>query len=368
MLTSEQNETCSAQDGAAAWPMGARLEAYVARKLLRLPHPWLVRLSRVPPIERDGETLNAEMQFMLRARAMAGDSLSLWTGDVEQSRQAMRIGSALYGTVPGLPVVTQDVQLELDTPLAARVYRREDARATDGVLVFYHGGGFALGGLDTHDGTCRLLCSESGMTVVAVDYRLAPEHPFPAAVEDACAAYRFVRLFGEQLGLTPGLVAVGGDSAGGNLAAVVAQWARQQLDCPPPDSQLLIYPVLDSSSASESRALFADGFFIGTADIDAFSGLYLAHAEHLVHDPRVSPQHAVDVSGLCPTVLVTAGFDPLRDEGEAYAQRLRDAGNRVVSVRERGLLHGFINMIGVSPSAFAATRRIAWLLRDHCQN
>jgi acetyl esterase len=194
-----------------------------------------------------------------------------------------------------------------------------------------------------------------------VDYRLAPEYPFPAAVEDALAAFRFANAETERLGVDPARIAVGGDSAGGNLAAVVAQLAADG-DGPAPAFQLLIYPVTDVSEKRDSYRLFRDGYGLTEAEMDWYRDHYLPD-EAAALDPRASPLLAPDLAGLPPAYMATAGFDPLRDEGEEYAARLRAAGVPVVLTRHPGLIHAFVNAVNVSPLAREAVLEAVGALR-----
>jgi acetyl esterase len=242
-------------------------------------------------------------------------------------------------------------------PLRARHYAPVGTGSAEPLLVFFHGGGFVLGDLDTHDAPCRLLCRHAPMHVLAVDYRLAPEHPFPAAIEDAVAAFHWAALHAEQLGADAARVCVGGDSAGGNLTAVLAQQVRRT-GGPTPAAQLLVYPNLDSSLGSRSAELFASGFVLDTKDRRWFTRHYVPDGVDRA-DPRLSPLRVADVSGLCPAYIVTAGFDPLRDEAEAYASKLVEAGVHAILRRHEGFVHGFLNMVGVSPASRAIAIEIA---------
>jgi len=225
-------------------------------------------------------------------------------------------------------------------------------------LVFLHGGGFALGDLDTHEYPCRVLCRDANVHVLSVAYRLAPEHPYPAAVEDTLAALRYGQAHAAELGADPARVALGGDSAGGKLTVIVAQQTRADH---PPVAQLLIYPTVDLGMHWPSRAHFARGYYLTLEDIDWFELQYSGKADP--DDPGHSPLRAADLANLPPALLVTCGFDPLRDEGEAYAEALKKAGNQVTTWREPGLLHGFLHMAQVSPTASRALSRIAIELR-----
>jgi acetyl esterase len=231
------------------------------------------------------------------------------------------------------------------------------------LLVFFHGGGFVFGDLDTHDGVCRLLCRHAGAHLLAVDYRLAPEHPFPAAVEDARGALSWAWAHAHELGADPARLGVAGDSAGGNLAAVVSQLAARD-GGPAPVLQLLIYPATDSTRRRRSRELFGEGLFLTDANMSWFEASYLGSVgDPNGHDPRASPLLASDLSGLAPALVVTAGLDPLRDEGEDYANALRAAGTPVALRRFPGFIHGFISAAGISRACRDAVIEVAGATR-----
>jgi len=199
--------------------------------------------------------------------------------------------------------------------------------------------------------------------VLSVGYRLAPEHPAPAALDDAYAAYRWALEHGTELGTRPGVVAVGGDSAGGNLATVISRWGRD--DAVPPVLQLLLYPVTDIRGGTRSRALFADGFILSAHDMGWCSEQYLGKSAIDAADPRVSPLLAEDLAGLPPAIVITAGFDPLRDEGEAYAARMAEAGVTVDCRRMSSLIHTFINFAPLGGGSAVAMTEITSALRAH---
>ena len=246
--------------------------------------------------------------------------------------------------------------------IPARHYRPADDEVGP-LLVFFHGGGYVIGDLDTADNACRMICRGAGVHVLSVDYRLAPEHPAPAAVEDCYAAYRWALEHGDELGTRAGVVAVGGDSAGGALAAVVSRLGRD--DGLRPVLQLLIYPWADQRGGTRSRALFAHGFLLTQRDHDWFRGHYLANSELEITDPRVSPLLATDLSGLPRALVITAGFDPLRDEGEAYAVAMRNAGVVVDLRRMSTLVHGFGNLWTLGGDSAFAMGEIVSALRAH---
>jgi acetyl esterase len=235
------------------------------------------------------------------------------------------------------------------------------------VLVYLHGGGWTIGSVDTHDNTCRSLANGSGAVVVSVEYRLAPEHPFPAALGDCEAAIRWVAENGAELGVDPGRLAIGGDSAGGNLAAVLAQRFRD--GGPPIRFQLLIYPAVDMTLAHASIDENAEGYFLTKAAMIWFGNHYLgavaASGEVDPTDPRVSPLLAPPdaLAGLPPALVITAEYDPLRDEGEAYAAALRAAGVEAAATRYDGVIHGFFQLPDVVPEGKAAIDEACAALR-----
>ena len=244
-------------------------------------------------------------------------------------------------------------------PIPLRVYRPAGVPASTplAVLVFFHGGGWVIGDLETHDVLCRQLTAGSGVSVVSVDYCLAPEHKFPAAVDDAWAATRWVVAHAGELAVDASRLAVGGDSAGGNLAAVVALLARGK-GAPAIAVQVLIYPVADLVGETRSYRDFAEGYLLTREGMRWFIAHYLT-AEAEAVDWRASPLRAQSLAGLPPALIVTAGFDPLRDEGEAYAERLREAGVRVDSVCYGGMIHGFVPMGRLLDTAGRAISLIA---------
>jgi acetyl esterase len=225
--------------------------------------------------------------------------------------------------------------------IPVRIYRPA-GDAPKPVIVYYHGGGWVIGGLDTHDGTCRLLATSVDAVVVSVDYRLAPEHVFPAAVDDAFTALQWVHAHAAELGGDPGRLAVAGDSAGGNLSAVVAQLARDA-GGPPLCFQLLVYPATDYGCDRPSMTENAAGYFLTVDAMNWFFGHYLRGPED-GDDPRVSPLRSDDLAGLPPAFVITAEFDPLRDQGIAYAEAMRAAGVTVNARNYEGMFHGFFGM------------------------
>ena len=229
-------------------------------------------------------------------------------------------------------------------------------------LVYFHGGGWVVCDLDTHDVVCRAIARQAEAVVVAVDYRLAPENKFPSAVDDAYAAVVWVANNTVRLGVDPHRIAVGGDSAGGNLSAVMSLKCRDQ-GGPPLALQVLVYPVTDLSSFdTPSYREFAEGYYLSRAEMEWFRGHYLARAED-AQSPDASPLLAGDLRGLPPALVITAECDPLRDEGEAYARRLTEAGVEVASTRYNGMIHPFFSLFGVLSAGRFAIQQVAAAVR-----
>ena len=247
------------------------------------------------------------------------------------------------------------ISLRVYTPVAA-------GGAALPAIVYFHGGGFVLGDLDCYDGLCRALANESGCRVISVDYRLAPEHPFPAGIEDCFAATKWVEENAPDLGVDPNRLAIAGDSAGGNLAAVTCLLAKENKTKPSIAFQLLIYPVTKLERGHSMRP-YGSGYLLDNRTIEWFRKHYLPEGTNL-DDPRLSPLDAKDVSGLPPAYIVTAGFDPLRDEGVAYAEKLKQAGVKVSQVDYPTMIHGFFSMQGLIPFSTGAIAAAAHAVRD----
>jgi len=245
-------------------------------------------------------------------------------------------------------------------PLAIRLYRDESGGNLP-ITVFFHGGGFVIGNLDSHDNICRCLARRAGSLVVSVDYRLAPETRFPGAVKDACAALAWVHRNAREIGGDASRIAVAGDSAGGNLAAVAAQHWRDH--GPALRHQLLLYPVTDWRADTESYRNYAKGYFLTWDMMNWFTKQYLPDML-AADDLRASPLRSRDLSGLASATVITAVYDPLRDEGEAYAKAMRAAGVAVELHRWPGQIHGFASMLGVLDNADQALSTAAQALRE----
>jgi acetyl esterase len=308
------------------------------------------------PVVREGRTLHPELAVLMRISEIMGWQEPKSPAHLRalHNKNARVVGGPLDSTE------ARDLTVDGATgPLRARHYPAEPG---DPLLVFLHGGGFVFGDLDTHDAPCRVLRRHAGVHVLSVEYRLAPEHRFPAAVEDARAALRWAHANAARLGADPARVGIGGDSAGANLSAVVSQLAARD-GGPAPACQILVYPAVDRRKAWPSLEAFGEGFYLTRAAIDWYFRQYAGEPERHAADPRLHPLAGDDLRGLPPALVVTAGFDPLRDEGHAYAKALREGGNHVVVRCFDDLVHGFFNMVGVSRACHAAVVEIAGATR-----
>jgi acetyl esterase len=277
-----------------------------------------------------------------------------------EARESMRSRTAALGPVEDVarvedhrvPVSGGAIDVRCYTPAGAGPFP---------ALVFFHGGGWVIGDVYTHDGICRSLANASGCAVASVDYRLAPEHKYPTAVEDAFAATRWIAREAARLGIDARRLAVGGDSAGGNLAAAVALLAKER-GGPELALQVLVYPVTHHAFDTESYRQHADGYLLTRTAMRWFWDHYLARPEQ-GREPYASPLLAPALEGLPPALVITAEYDPLCDEGEAYAGRLREAGVPVTLTRYPGMIHGFFRMVNLVDKARAARDEVAGALR-----
>lgn len=328
--------------------------------MARIPDPLKRLLLARRSVTVDGNILDTSLQLMLAAQHMTKVAGLVASPDVAVARAQLTRAAKAFRS----PVVVATRDFTIAGPAAevpVRHYRAEDGAP---LLVFYHGGGFVIGNLETHDALCRRISRDAGVHVLSVAYRLAPEHKAPAAVDDADAAYRWALAHAAELGADPGRIAVGGDSAGGNLAAVVTQSARAE-GVRLPVLQVLLYPVTDLGGTTVSKTLFADGYFLRKADMDWFHHHYVDGATVDASDPRVSPLLAADLSGLSPALVATGGFDPLRDEGRAYARALADAGVAVDRREYGSLVHAFANFFPLGGGSEAAIADLTSALRAH---
>jgi acetyl esterase len=306
--------------------------------------------SRAAPV--DGRTLDPEIAAILRLAELMNRS-DLIAADLATARRHL-LTDVITANLPPPVVYSEDRTIPSPAgTLGARLHVPPGLVSPSAGIIYFHGGGWVTGSVETHDVFCRRLAHESRCRVLSVDYRLAPEHPFPAAADDAVAAARFVLAHAEDFGMNLTRIAVAGDSAGGNLSAGIALETRQ--DERRPRLQVLIYPALDLSCSTKSYATFAEGYLLTRRVVDWYLRLYVKSAD--VKDPRISPQFSAQVSDV-PALVYTAGFDVLRDEAQIYANRLQAAGTRVTYREFPGLIHGFALMTVVR-SALAATHTIA---------
>ncbi|MCA9530799.1 MAG: alpha/beta hydrolase [Myxococcales bacterium] len=328
-----------------------RTQARALRPFLRLPRVVAAAVSRAAPVVVDGQRLSDATRLALGLQKITPGAPEAMRAPVDRARRDYRrLIEIMEEPAPQLPKVEDRLIPGVGGPISVRVYWPTLAEPSLPITVYYHGGGYVLGDLETHDALCRRVCRRAGCIVVAVDYRLAPENPFPAAVDDALAAFLWVVQRAERLGGDPRRVAVAGDSAGAALATVVCHLARDR-ELPRPHVQALFYPCVDSLAETRSRELFATGYGLDAEAIAWSLGQYLRPAE--ADDPRASPLRWPRHDDLPPLILRTAGFDPLRDEAEAYAEVLAAAGVHVDLHRHTSLTHGFVQM-SFDPVARAA--------------
>jgi len=335
------------------------LRRFQLRLMLSLPAPILRALSGGGTAHVGGRTMDPRLQFLASQAAGAPALSTLPLADARAGAAGM---TALLSGQPEPGVRIEALSVPgAEGEIAARAYRAETQDPASPVMVFAHFGGGVIGGLDTCEVFCSILAKEARCPVLSVDYRLAPEHRFPAGLDDVLAAYRWARENGPQFGAPAGLAAVGGDSMGGNFAAVVCQELKR-LGEVQPALQLLIYPALDVAGEGPAMTTYAQAWPLSRATMEWFMGQYMG-PEDSPGDLRLSPVRARDLRGLAPAVIATAGFDPLLDQGESYARALADAGVVTRYRRFDSLAHAFTAMTLVQP-ADAACREIATLVRE----
>ena len=303
--------------------------------------------------------------------AQAQGTPQLHQVSAQQAREMLLRSKETFGTpgpdiaevrdieIPSYPppgVVGEEVSTKI---IPARFYR--DHADKGPIIIYYHGGGWVIGDLESHDGLCRHLAKESGLALLAVDYRLAPEHPFPAAVDDAYTALEWVAAQGEILGVDISRIALAGDSAGGNLSAVVAQLAKER-GGPAIKMQALLYPATDMRGESESHRMFTN-HLLTPDSYQWFLKHYLLNPMDR-DDPRASPLRSPNLEGLPTAFVLTAGFDPLRDEGKAYADKLKVAGVKVIYRCFEGQIHGFLTLDKMITEAKRAVCELSAALKE----
>jgi acetyl esterase len=330
-------------------PPAIRGQEAMVGLLGRLPDGLRARLAG-PEVVVDGVRLAVDARLLIRSQGrkrsvlVVDDSPELSRAALERNAPILRAGRR-----PSAAVTASELSLRgAAGPLPATLYEPATRRVGSGALLFFHGGGWVIGSRRGYDHVTRFLAERAGCPVLSVDYRLAPENPFPAAVDDALAAFDDMVARAADLGLDAGRIVVGGDSAGATLAAVTARRAAARRDGPVPAGQWLLYPATDLAARHPSRDRFGEGFLLTDGDIAWFQNHYLPPEVDRT-DPLVSVLYGGVDPGTPPAHVVTAGFDPLRDEGERYAEKLRAAGVAVTAVREPDLPHGFLPFVHLGP-------------------
>jgi acetyl esterase/lipase len=332
----------------------------ILKLILSLPSPILRAMSGGGVVYKGGRTLDPRFQFFAHAAKKLPPMSSLTPAEaVAGSARGL---AAVQGPLePG--VRTESLSVEgPNGPIPCRAYRPEAQDVHAPLIVYAHMGGGVIGDLDTCHAFCSILARIVRTAVISVDYRLAPDHKFPAGLEDVLAAYRWARDNTARFGASAAPPAIGGDSMGGNFSAIVAQEMKRKGE-PQPSAQILIYPAVDVASETPSMTTFGDAYPLTRETMEWFMGHYMG-ADADPADPRLSPDRTEDLSGLAPAVIATAGFDPLTDQGEAYAKRLQAAGVPVRYRRYDSLAHAFTAFTGAIPAADAACREIASLVRE----
>ena len=338
----------------------ASTQRFIAKRLLSLPAPILRLMSGGGVVYQGGRTLDPRIQFLA---AQAKNAPPLQVLSPADARAASAGGIALVTGEPEPGVRVEP--LTIPGPggaIPARAYRPATQAPDAPLMVYAHMGGGVIGDLETCHTFCTILASCARAPILSVDYRLAPEHRFPAGLEDMLAAVRFGRHNAERFGAPKSAVAVGGDSMGGGFAAAVCQ-ALKAAGEPQPALQLLIYPWVDVACESASMTIYGEAYPLNRPLLDWFAAHYLGPEDNPA-DPRLSPLTAKDVAGLAPAIVVTAGFDPLVDQGETYARKLKGAGVPVVYRCYDALAHGFTAFTGAVPCAGVACREVAGLVRE----
>jgi acetyl esterase len=339
--------------------MDPAIQHAALKAALSLPRPVLRLVSGGGVVYRGGRTLDPRFQFL------ASHGRGLPALDKVTPEEARLISIQMIKGLDGRPepgVSLESLTIETEAgPLRARAYRPADQDPAAPVMVYAHMGGGVIGNLDACHQFCGILAAVAKAPVLSVEYRLAPEDRFPAGLDDVLGAYRWARTNGARFGAPGGVAVIGGDAMGGNFAAVICQELRRHGE-PQPALQLLIYPVVDVASETQSMTTYADAFPLSRDLMTWFMGHYLGAGDNPA-DPRLSPIKAADLAGLAPAVIGAAGFDPLVDQGEAYARRLRAAGTPVAYRCYDALAHGFCSFTSLVPAADIAAREIAGLVR-----
>lgn len=336
-----------------------KIQKYAALTALKLPLP-IMRLLAGAPIQIDGQTLDPVVQFMVKffVKKTLPENLI-----ASKLRHDFAVQGSWFAHPPADGVRVEQLSFAHDnTQIPCEIHRPQNDSAALPCLIFYHGGGYAAGNLQSHRPVCRQFAKDAHAVVIAVDYRLAPEHPFPTPINDCLAAFDYISQHADQLNIDPNRIAVGGDSAGGNAAAVVAQQRRHATV--KPKLQMLWVPWVDLSAQSPSYTLMAEGFFLDKLTMEWYTAQYLQNPED-AQNPLASPLLQTDFSDLCPALILGAGFDPLRDEGRAYAQKLQAANVKVDYQLVTGAVHPMINVAGKVPLAARVFDTAVGFFKNH---
>lgn len=336
------------------------LQATIAKLLLKLPDGFLVKLAGGQPVVIGGRTLDPHFQFLAHGARRQPPMSSL---SAQDGRAASAAGLAMFAAPAEPGVSWEDFSLPREgADVPVRLYRPADQDPKAPMMVFFHFGGGVIGDLETCHAFCSMIASMVRCPVLSVDYRLAPEHKWPAGLEDCEFAYDWALKNAGRHGAPEGLAAIGGDSMGGNFAAIIAQECKRN-GVPLPVLQLLIYPAIDISEETASHDLYGETYPLSTDTMVWFMNHYLPEGANRA-DLRISPGQEMNLEGLPPAIVITAGFDPLVDEGAAYAKRLDGAGVETLYQCYDSLAHGFTAFTGVSPAADKACREIAGMVRS----
>lgn len=336
----------------------AKIQGTAARLTAHIPAPVQRKLAQLLGYSHQEQypDLDPHLQLLLAIRKLKGDS-SLVSSNPEKDRRHFSAEMAAISGKPTPVGAVRNLTIPGEAgPLAARLYVPQRHCDDTVLLVFYHGGGFVVGDLDTHDEACRILCKFGRFKVLSTEYRLAPEYPAPAAVHDCIAALKWAKAHADEFGVDPNRIAVGGDSAGGNLATTVSQQTKGTADAP--FAQLLIYPTVDRYHQYPSQKAFSNGLFLSERDADNANQAYVLSGGLTLDNPIVTPMMG-DMHGLPPALVYTAAYDILRDEAEEYVKRLKGLGNSVILHRVKDQGHGFINISPINKAAKRATIRMA---------
>lgn len=335
-------------------------QAWMVKTFLKLPPNWLVKMSGGKPVEIGGRVLDPYLQFIAHG---AAKQPPLSEADPVSARKASAEALAMLGGEIEPGVTFEDFTLVAPgRSIPVRLYKPDEQNPAIPMMVYMHMGGGVIGDLDICHTFCSILASMVGAPILSVDYRLAPEHQFPAGLEDCIFAYEWALKNAETYGAPAGRAAIGGDSMGGNFTAIISQEMKRQHK-PLPDLQLMIYPATDIVSTLPSRETYGETYPLSTDTMNWFMGHYLPDGQD-TEDVRISPAFETRLDGLPPTILVTAGFDPLCDEGEAYAKQLKAAGVPTKFKCYDSLAHGFTAFTSVTDVADAACREIATFVSE----